>query len=65
MRFVIAHSLFSLVQRRVDIDVLAGFDYLSIREAERRGIWGGAIPPIPRFLPAVGMTLVVFKLKCY
>ena len=31
-----------------------------LSQPQRRSIWGGADPLIPRFLPAAGMTLVTF-----
>ena len=38
-------------------------DNVMLSQPQRRSIWGGAGPPIPRFLPPVGMTLGVFKSK--
>ena len=60
----------NLVPLPVYCNGLSGFGALSFRGARRRGIWGGANPLIPRFLPefilsaadGVGMTLVTFNL---
>ena len=45
------------VLRRDDCGELPRCYSLSFRGAQRRGIWSGAGPHVPRFLPAVGMTL--------
>ena len=54
-----------LVLNPVNCDGLTGLDDLSFRGVKRRGIWSGANPLIPRFLPAVGMTLLAFTWTRY